>query len=221
MTRRLLLTAALVAALPGCRAAKPAAASGMTAPPPVARPLAPFTGQRVAVLPAQRLRPADSAAWGAQVPATRAYLGVVDSALAATLGERGLSGAWALPADVIRSAKRNVTYAADPYALAVNPLLPSRRPASTPDVPDPLATQLRTLVALNDARYALVPVELRFERQGGPTGAGRAVLRVAMLDARSARIAWAGDVASDTASALTPALAASAATHFADLIAEP
>ena len=217
MTRRLLL-AAFVAALPACRAAKPPA---MSAPPPVARPLAPFTGQRVAVLPAQRLRPADSAAWGAQVPAPRAYLGVVDSALAAALGERGLSAAWALPVDVIRSAKRNVTYAADPYALAVNPLLPSRRPAATPDIPDPLATQLRTLVALNDARYALVPVELRFERQGGPTGAGRAVLRVAMLDARSARIAWAGDVASDTASALTPALAASAAMHFADLVVEP
>jgi hypothetical protein len=218
MTRRLLLTAAMLASLPGCRAAKPAE---MGAPPPDVRPLAPFAGQRVAVLPAQRLRPADSAAWGARVPAPRAYLGVVDSALAATLAERGLATAWALHSDVVRSARRNATHAADPYALAVNPLLPSRRPAPTPDVPEPLATQLRTLVALNDARYALVPVELRFERQPGPAGAGRAVLRLAVLDARSAQIAWAGDVAGDTASALTPALAASAAVHFADLVAAP
>jgi len=207
-----------LAALLACRAAREPA---MSAPPPDVRPLAAFAAQRVAVFPAQRIRQADSAAWGARLAEPRAYLRVLDSAFAAALADRGLAGVWALPADVIGSARRNATYAADPHALAVNALLPSRRVSSPPELAEPLSTQLRTLVALNDARYALVPVELRFERQGGPAGAGRAVLRVALLDARSAQVAWAGDVASDTAAALSPALAGSAAVRAADLVAAP
>ena len=189
----------------------------MTAPPPDVRPLATFAAQRVAVTPAQRLRLADSAAWGAQVASPRAYLGVLDSAFSAALAARGLRGAWALPEDVVRAARRNVAYAADPHALAVNALIPRRTPAPE-DITEPLASQLRTLVALADARYALVPVELRFEKGAG---AGRAVVHLALLDARAAQVTWSGDVASDTASTLSPALAASAATRVADLIAAP
>jgi hypothetical protein len=84
---------------------------------------------------------------------------------------------------------------------------------------EPLATQLRAVVALNDARYAILPVEVRFERAG--EGAGRAVLHVALIDARRSEVVWLTDVASDAAATLSPALAASLGAHFADLVAAP
>ena len=216
--RRFLLPLLVPLALLACRSARPDADASASAPPPDLRPLNAFAGQRVAVLPAQRLRPADTAAWGGRVPPGRGYLVAFDSALAAQLGERGLATVWALAADVERAAKRNATYAADPRALAVNALLP-RKSAPPEDLTEPLATQLRTLVALTDARYALVPVELRFER--GATGQGRAVLRAALLDARGSSVTWFGDVVGDSSLALSPALAASPAARLADLIAAP
>jgi hypothetical protein len=98
---------------------------------------------------------------------------------------------------------------------------------------EPLATQLRTIVALGDARYVLVPVEVRLERAPAPSssagvtapgpasaGPGRAVLRLALVDARASQVRWSGDVASDTASALTTALAAGLAGRVADLVAQ-
>jgi hypothetical protein len=210
--RRLLTLLALAST--ACRAPKQPA---MAAPPPDVRPLAAFAAQRVAVAPAQRLRLADSAAWGAQVASPRDYLGALDSAFSAALAERGMGSAWALPADVERAARRNAAYAADPHALAVGALVPRRTPPPV-DLTEPLASQLRTLVALADARYAFVPVELRFEKGAG---AGRAVVHVALLDARAAQVTWSGDVAGDTASTLSPALAASAAVRLADLIVAP
>ena len=83
---------------------------------------------------------------------------------------------------------------------------------------EPLATQLRALVALHDARYALLPVEIRFEKAGG---SGRAVLHIVMLDPRLSRIVFRGDVLGDTAATFSPALAASVAGHLADLVAAP
>jgi hypothetical protein len=214
--RRLIPALLLPLALAACRSAKPDASP--SSPPVDLRPLNAFAGQRVAVLPAQRLRPADTLTWGARVPAGRAYLAAFDSVLAAQPGERGLATVWAQAADVERAARRNATYAADPRSLAVNALLP-RKSKPLEDLPEPLASQLRTLVALTDARYALVPVELRFER--GTTGQGRAVLHAALLDARAASVTWAGDVAGDSSLTLSPALAASPAARLADLIAAP
>lgn len=215
MPRPLLALAALAAVL-ACRSARPEAPPSV--PPPDFRPLNGFAAQRVAVLPAQRLRPVDSLAWGAHAPAGRAYLVALDSALAAQLTERGLGSVWALASDVERAARRNVAHAPDPRVLAVNPLMP-RRNAPPEDIPEPLASQLRTLVALTDARYALVPVELRFEK--GAEGPGRAVLRVALLDARASTVTWSGDVAGDSSATLSAALAASPAARLADLIAAP
>lgn len=177
-------------------------------------PLAELAGAHIILLPAQQLRTADSLGWGASVGA-RAYLAALDEQIALALSQRGIGGTWALPADLARSARHNPSYAADPYALATASLLPIRHAGV--ELREPFTTQLRTMVALHDARFALVPLELRFE----PAGAGmeRAVLRVDLLDARLSQVRWTGEVSSDAAPALTSTLAATLAARFVDLIA--
>lgn len=183
-----------------------------------ARPLAAFAGQRVIVLPVRYLRPADSLQWAASAGKASAYLAVVDSEVAAALSARGMQSMWVFPPEISRSAKRNAAYVSDPHTLAADWLRPPYRPKPQTLLADPLATQLRSLVALHDARYALLPIELRFEPAAG---GGRAVLHVAMIDARAAQIVWIGDVASDAAASFSPAVATSVAGHFADLVALP
>ena len=182
------------------------------------RPLAGLAGLRVVVIPVHYLRPADSLGWAASIDRPREFLATVDDEIAFALGERGFRTNWVFADALARSARRNATYAADPYALAAEGLRPlARRPADG-QINEPLASQVRSLVALHDARYALFPVELRFEKV---EAAGRAVVRVALIDARLSRVRWMRDVASDTASALSPAMAASVADRLADLIATP
>jgi hypothetical protein len=86
-------------------------------------------------------------------------------------------------------------------------------------VRDPLQAQVRGLVGLKGSRYALLPVELRIENRGNGTGV--AILRIVMIDSRMAQIRWVGEVVSDPARTLSPALTASVATHFADLVLAP
>ena len=179
-----------------------------------ARPLAALAAQRLIVLPVQTLRGGDSLGWGARIPGMRSYLASVDDEIAFALAERGLKDTWVYPPALARSARRSPTLAVDPYALGASALRTAQRAEGSPLV-DPLASQLRALVALHDARYALVPAELRFE---GASGKGRAVLWLTLVDARSATLRWAGDVASDPVGAFSPALAASLAARLAELV---
>jgi len=216
-----------VAGLAGCAGnrAPAAAASEVDArvAPAVAgdqRPLASIAAQRIVVAPAQRLRGADSVGWAAAVGPTPDYLRRVDDEIAFAMRERELGAGWVFPPQLAAVARRNAPVAADPYALAVAQLLaPPPRSGGPVEITEPLAGQLRSLVALNDARFVLVPAELRFERAAQTAGAARAVLRVTVVDARLARVRWAGEVASDTASAHSPALAAGVAARLADLVA--
>jgi hypothetical protein len=182
------------------------------------RPLAGLAGQQVVVLPTHYLRPGDSLGWAAAVERPRELLTEVDDELAFALGERGFRTRWVFPDQLVRSAQRNVPHSPDPRALAAEGLRPLARRRSDGMLGEPLASQLRSLVALHGARYALFPVELRFEKVGG---AGRAVLHVLLLDARLSRATWGGDVSGDTASTFGRGLIASAANNLADLIAAP
>lgn len=187
-------------------------------PPLPARPLAGIAGQQVIVLPVRYLRPGDSLGWADRVAAPRELMRSVDDDIARVLIERGQTG-WVYAARVVSSAKRNAAFAPDPYALAAEALRPGVRRA--PQLAEPLASQIRSLVALHEGRYALYPVELRFERPTGAAGStGRAVLHVALVDARLAQVILARDVAGDTASS-PPEATASLAGRFADLILPP
>jgi hypothetical protein len=192
------------------------------APQPVeapVRPLAQLAAQRVVLTPAYSLLGGDVLGWSAQIPKTREYLRSLDEELEIALGERGLKSQWIYPADLLKSMRGSPTYAVDPYALGVN-ILRGSGIVSGMKLSDPLATQLRKIVAMQeDARAVVVPVELHFEKQ--PDGKGVAVLRVALLDGRLGDVRWVGTARSDPASAPSRAVLTSLAAHFADLITAP
>jgi hypothetical protein len=196
-----------------CRSAK----SGGP-PPDAALPLlSVFAGQRMIVTPTATVRAADSLGWVRQLAGAREAARRLDTSIVAALDARGLASRWILPPELVRAYERNRTYAADPHALIVDQVRSAR--FKTGDrYGEPLSSQLRTMIALHeDTRFVLLPVELRFERQGA---AGRAVLRLALLDPRSAEAKWIGEVKGDAAG--TAALAmASLATRFADLFVAP
>ena len=183
------------------------------------RPLAQLAAQRVILTPAYSLVAGDALGWSAQITTPRDYLKTLDEELANVLANRGLKSQWIYPPDLVRAAKSNPTYAPDPYSLGVN-VLRNTSIASGFRFGDPLATQVRTMVALQEgARAVVVPVELRFEKQA--SGQGVAVLRVALLDGRLSDVRWIGSVRSDPAPTLSRAVLTSLAAHVADLVASP
>jgi len=186
-----------------------------TAPPPVSRPLAWLAGQRIVLTPVYRIREGDAMGWAAQIPRSREFLRALDTAIAGELAQRGLEKQWVYPADLARSTRASPTYTVDPNALAVEPL---RNPglAQGGKIGDPLATQLRTIIAMHDSRMVLLPVELRFDRD--KSGQGIAVLRAVLVDARIGDVRWVGEASSDPSPTFSRALLASVASHFADLI---
>ncbi len=183
------------------------------------RPLSQLAAQRVIVTPTYTLVTGDPMGWSAGIPKSRDYLRSLDDEIASALGERGLRAQWIYPADLVRAMKGSPTYATDPYSLGAG-ILRNPGVVSGTRLGDPLATQLRTMIALQeDARAVIVPVELRFEKL--VTGQGDAVLKVALLDGRLGDVRWIGSVHSDPAPQLSRAVLSSLAAHLADLIAAP
>ena len=212
--KRFALLAGLTFAAACSRGADP---NAQVAPLPN-RPLAGLAGQQVIVIPTHYLRPGDSLGWAGAVERPRQLLTELDDEIAFALGERGFRTKWVFPEQLVRSAQRNAAHSPDPRALAAEGLRPLARRRSDGQLGEPLASQLRALVALHGARYALFPVELRFEKIGG---AGRAVVHVLLLDARLSRATWGGDVRGDTASTYGRGVIASVANSLADQVAAP
>lgn len=174
---------------------------------PAGPPLSSFTAMRVSIVPVQLWR-ADSIGWSRDVDWARTRL-AIDSTLQAILEERGLGRKWAYASDVIRIAKRNPTYASDPYALGVGRLRTAELKGGDA-IPQMLADNLRPFTAIGDSRYALIPVELR-------AAGDQVVLRLVLADTRQRVIVWGAEL-------LAPGgarLAESVATKVADLIIEP
>jgi hypothetical protein len=191
-------------------------AAGEKPSPTAARPLERMAGQEVLVLPVQYISFQDSLGWQQAVPNRSAYLARLDTVIASTLTARGLGQAWTFGPEVARASKLNSIIMPDARALSAEWLRGRLLPDQT--VRDPLASQVRSLVGLKGSRYAILPVEIRFE---GARGTGVATLRLVMIDSRLAQLRWAGEIKSDPAATFSPALAASIASRFADLVAEP
>jgi hypothetical protein len=181
------------------------------------RPLERMAGQEILVLPVQYLSSTDSLGWQQQVPDRAAFLAALDDQIEAAMSARGLGKAWTFGRAVERASKINSMLIADARSLSAEWLRGRVLPETT--VRDPLQSQVRGLVGLKGSRYALLPVELRFENRG--SGTGVVILWIVMIDSRMAQIRWVGEVVSDPMRAVSPALTASVATHFADLVLAP
>jgi hypothetical protein len=175
-----------------------------------------LAAQHVVLLPTYAARIAPNLAWSSAVGRLADVQRTLDADLLAALEERGLRKVWIFPEDLAQSHRRNASYSTDPYALAEEPLRSSML-AVDQRLTEPLASQLRTLIALHeDARLVLAPVELRFEPAG--TG-GRGVLRLVLVDPRMSVTRWIGEIASDPAPAYGPVISASIASKLANLVA--
>lgn len=212
LSLRLLCSLPLVlAACRGQNAAEAPALSG-----PLVRPLANLVAQQVVVVPTHSLREGDQVGWSARVPRSRELLRSLDDEIASELGARGIRSQWIWPADLVRASRANPSYSVDPYVLAAGSLRSPNVVGGT-RLGDPLATQLRTTVAMQDrARAVLIPVELRFDRDS--SGKGVAVLRVVLLDGRLGEVRWIGDVRGEPSSTFSRELLIDVASKFADLI---
>ncbi|MBI3792607.1 MAG: hypothetical protein HY275_17230 [Gemmatimonadetes bacterium] len=223
----LALNAALLAA--GCASA-PVAAEAQRPVNPAAnpadtaaavdntRPLAPFASRPLALAPVQYLNPADSLGFTARVGDVTAYLAQLDEEIQFALTSRRTAKQWQGPKVLARRMRANGPYGVDVYDLGTAPLRNPQLNVKLP-MPDPFASNLRNLIAMGtESRYVLVPYELLFM---GPRGAGRAVLKLALVDARGAQLVWLGAVVSDPVAAFSPAIATSLAEHVADLVAAP
>ena len=202
----------------GCGGPKPAVDAGATPQAPARPPLAALATQAVALLPAQYLRAGDSASAGGGLGPSRQVLASLDSAIVAELTARGTARQWVMPDALTRSAKRNPAFTSDPHALSAELLRAGVR-RSNPRLGEPLASQMRSLVALTEARYGLIPVELRFEPM--PAGGTRAILRLVLVDARLAESRWTGDVSAEVPSPNTAAIVGGLARRVADLLVAP
>jgi hypothetical protein len=186
-----------------------------TAPVPPAR-LGGVAGQALLITPVQTLRVAPELGWTG-LPKTSGLLAALDSALTDTLRERVRNPQWVFPEAVIASAKANPTYATDPHLLSIQPLK-SPRLEIAQRLPEPLASQVRTMLALHEGRLILIPVELRFEKPA--TGMARAVLHLVLVDPRRSDVTWFGDVTGAELASFTPNFIAPLASRVADLFVD-
>jgi len=86
-------------------------------------------------------------------------------------------------------------------------------------ITEPLAGQLRAFAGLFNARYAFIPVEVRLAPDAA--GGGRATIHLVVVDTRSAKLTWKGDITGDVARTFSPAIAAGLAGRVADLFVIP
>jgi hypothetical protein len=151
-------------------------------------PTAGIASARVPILPLTLIAAEDSLGWQARLGDRHAALAAADSVLGTLITTRAPEVNWVLPEELRREARRAPTFATNPDQMGTALL----RSGTLEMVPDPLRAELRTLVALADARYALVPAALVYRRTGttsdGPMAT--AELAIVLVDARLGRIGW-------------------------------
>jgi hypothetical protein len=178
--------------------------------------LARFAGEAAVVFPLQGVAPADPLGWRAKAGPESVFRPQVDSTLETALRDRGLLQ-WSYPPSLVRAVRRNPTYLADPTALRGSIALRAAARHQDKAIGEPLSSQLRALAAISGARYALIPMDVRFAADSsGAPGAVR--LAVAMVDVRAARLLWMGDVSSGAQAEFSKSLVDEAIQRAADLV---
>jgi hypothetical protein len=181
---------------------------------PAEAPLNSFAATRLIVLPTQRA--GDAIGWAVKAGEPKIVFALFDSSLESAVREKGLTS-WVMSSDLARTARRNPTYATNPADIRAGDAVRFLERQRDENIPEPVAGQLRTLAGFHDARYALIPVEVRFEAGSAPN-TGRGVVRIAVLDVRGSRLVFIGDITGADAPDYTPALVPALARRFAGLV---
>jgi hypothetical protein len=114
----------------------------------------------------------------------RAALHRADSLIAEALVGRGPEVHWVLPPELRKMARRAAGFVPDPDDMGQAVL----RAPKLANIPDPLRSSLRSLLAIADARLALVPAAIGFGPE--PDGGIRADLTLVIGDARTGKVMW-------------------------------
>jgi hypothetical protein len=196
----------------GAASACGAARSGNVSPSATEdpQPLRDLSGQTLIVLPARFLTVSKELSWRDSVPQATQYLADLDAEIEFEFSERPLKAKWIFPNDLAARAKRAPGVAEDPKSLPAGELQ-GRKVKPEYDVSDTLASPIRALTSLTDARLVLYPVEVRLEP-------GFAVLRAVVMDPRFARVRWIGEVRTDSVTRFSKGIAATLASRLADLV---
>ncbi len=143
-----------------------------------------LAGQKVAVLPLTLAVPDAALASDTLLGVRTKVLPWADSLILNALTSRAPEVMWVGPEELRKVARRAFGFATDPdhmgHAILRDPLFKV--------VPDPLRSQIRTLVALIDARYALVPASAVFLRE--VDGSVKVEICFVLVDARTGTPGW-------------------------------
>lgn len=174
------------------------------------QPFPDIGGQRVMLLPVQRIVPAVSppAAADSTRPA-RALSGeslrALESELAYWLPEHAGRTHWVLPDAVVRAAAGSAALQVNVRDLPVRDFQRSRLQS----IGDPLYGDLRKIAVVTDARLALLPIGAVWIPEIG--GGGRVHVAAALIDTMGGRVLWYGVAAGDAGALDDAAVVASAA----------
>jgi hypothetical protein len=166
-----------------------------------------LTGQQVSVMPLT-LVAADSSLQSDTLYAPyrdrRATLTWADSLIGEAFTGRAPEVKWVLPPTLRKLARRSPGIVGDPDQMGQAAL----RSPKLRDIPDPLRSSLRNLMAVAGGRVAMVPAALAFARESD--GRIRADLSLVAADTRSGKVIWRA-LASGLGAAPGPALEAALA----------
>jgi hypothetical protein len=212
----------------GLALASPAAATSQ-------EPIMPHfpNGTTVILVPVQSTLPLEDGSWPGMARTEEEALRAMDAELEFAFGERRSAEDWVLPSDLRRTMERNPSLDIKPDRMAYSPLLVPLE--NRKYIPEPLHSELRTLAALYDTRYLVVPVRLYVEtestdeaRSGSEVAysggdavapASRAYLLAAMVDIRRSDVLWLGEFTGDPGSSDSGSLLATLANRMAELLA--
>jgi hypothetical protein len=181
--------------------------------------------RQLALLPAQYIGlPTVGDNWELS-PANAGLLPILDEELIDQFRKRGVRANWVSARDLTESAMRSGGLVVDPRELNAQGI--RRIKAGDTPLGEPLGTEIRNLVALTNARYALLPIEVHLDNRAGIR---RGTVRFLLIDTRTARVVWADEVESlvqrdpqVSQDALSPyefrKFAREVASHFADIVA--
>jgi hypothetical protein len=174
------------------------------------QPFPDIGGQRIMLLPVQRIVPAVSppAAADSTRPA-RALSGeslqALESELAYWLPEHAARTRWVLPDEIVRASEGSAALQMNVRDLSVHDFQRSRLQT----IGDPLYGDLRKIAVVTDARLALLPIGAVWIPEIG--GSGRVHIAAALIDTMGGRVLWYGVAAGDAGAMDDAATVASAA----------